>query len=733
MALAKVGAFNAEANGNQGTTLWRADDPHFQVNPAADWTIGCYFRCTDSGIFTTRLQPLLAKWQVTKEWILYVQNSSPPSLAFAIRNGATEYDYAHGTAAQLTINADYLVLWNFDHATGISELWVNNVKDGQMAIACAATNANFYVGGDGSSSGFQTGSNLGIGFKTPKKLTTGDMDWLYNGGKFRNAGEVKLYPGFPSFDFLYGFENSSSLGDDSSGNGLTLANVFAVGPTQATGPYPGGPTTATVSCATSLTIGVAATVTITLPSASVGGTDFYPTVSGFSASISSSDVVIADGATTQTFTITPTSAGTGSVGATAGDITVTPQGGITVADPSVPAVSPTTATGQRGATQQMTASGFTGGSVTWSSDHTDRVTVDSSGLCTFVGTGAATITATGVSDTTQHASATLTGDAVTLSVDPTTTTLYLGSTQQITPTVNGAVNTSVNYSSDHTGIATVSSSGLMTGVSAGTATITVTSVADGTVSATVAVTVSNVSTETVLSAVSGFAPGLVPGTTAGFGYKLAIGNAAYSGLVTDPTKIVAEEEPGAYSAFVSAPVGQVIRVKWYDGSGRVKVDFAPQFPASAPTPDPWYAEFPQCQGSTSNSITLAATTGPEAKGQIITILTGTASDQVRMITDYNPTTKVATVDQAWTTLPAEGTYYGLSDGYINLYQQLQDAADANLGGALNGAHAVAWCQVILDRVANLLKVFSHGSNSTPMKTFTYSDVANDHTSRIPTS
>ncbi|KAF2508062.1 T9SS type A sorting domain-containing protein [Flavobacterium zhairuonense] len=77
---------------------------------------------------------------------------------------------------------------------------------------------------------------------------------------------------------------------------------------------------------------------------------------------------------------------------------------------------------------------------------------------------------------------------VTLS--PTTATLLVGATQQLTPTVNpsNATNKTVTYSSSNTAVATVNSSGLITAVAAGSATITVTT-QDGAKTATCAVTV----------------------------------------------------------------------------------------------------------------------------------------------------------------------------------------------------------------------------------------------------
>ena len=82
-----------------------------------------------------------------------------------------------------------------------------------------------------------------------------------------------------------------------------------------------------------------------------------------------------------------------------------------------------------------------------------------------------------------------------VTVSPTTATLAIAATQQLTPTVtpSNASNKSVSWSSSNTTVATVNSSGLVTAVAAGSATITVTTT-DQSKTATCAVTVTPSST-----------------------------------------------------------------------------------------------------------------------------------------------------------------------------------------------------------------------------------------------
>jgi hypothetical protein len=73
------------------------------------------------------------------------------------------------------------------------------------------------------------------------------------------------------------------------------------------------------------------------------------------------------------------------------------------------------------------------------------------------------------------------------------------------------------------------------------------------------------------------------------------------------------------------------------------------------------------QAVASQSITLptsasASTTTDFYKDDILVVTSGTGAGQTRRITSYNGTTKVATLDQAWTTNPTTASGFALYDG-----------------------------------------------------------------------
>jgi hypothetical protein len=153
-------------------------------------------------------------------------------------------------------------------------------------------------------------------------------------------------------------------------------------------------------------------------------------------------------------------------------------------------VSPATATIAVGGTVQLSASLKDAGGeplynrvVTWSSDAPGIADVSSTGLVTGKGTGGpVTITATSEGKSgTSSVTVTATAEPVaSVEVAPSSASVVVGGTVQLTATpkdANGQPLTgrTITWASNATGVATVSTTGLVTGVAAGSATVTATS------------------------------------------------------------------------------------------------------------------------------------------------------------------------------------------------------------------------------------------------------------------
>ena len=150
-------------------------------------------------------------------------------------------------------------------------------------------------------------------------------------------------------------------------------------------------------------------------------------------------------------------------------------------------VSPATATLRIGTSVQLNASTrdsagnvLIGRTVTWSSSAPGVAGVSAGGLVSALANGSATITATSEGKTATAAITVTVVPVASISVSPTSASLFVGRTVQLSATTKDSANNvvtgrTVTWSSSTPGVATVSGSGVVTAVSAGSATITVTS------------------------------------------------------------------------------------------------------------------------------------------------------------------------------------------------------------------------------------------------------------------
>lgn len=150
--------------------------------------------------------------------------------------------------------------------------------------------------------------------------------------------------------------------------------------------------------------------------------------------------------------------------------------------------------------------------VTWRSSAPAVATVSGAGLVRAVAFGTTTITAVSVADTLLRGTATINVVPVVrgITVAPTTSTLNIGLTQQLTATVNaeGSLPKTALWRSNNPGVATVSATGLVTAVAVGSATISALATADTTKVATAAVQVApRPITVSIVQRVVGLNPG----------------------------------------------------------------------------------------------------------------------------------------------------------------------------------------------------------------------------------
>jgi uncharacterized protein YjdB len=257
---------------------------------------------------------------------------------------------------------------------------------------------------------------------------------------------------------------------------LAAASISCFGGTE-----PKGPTVATVTVTATVTsLEAGDNTTLTAVASAADGTPITDVAFNWTSSAASFISV-----NNTSGVATGVGAGPATITATASGVSGTAQLTGTLTLESV-TVSPTTINVEAGDTTRLSASGrnknnisIPGAAFTWTTSTANVATVSTSGLVTGAGAGTATITATsGTKSGASTATGTLTVDAV--SVSPASPSVEAGDTTRLTASatnkngiaVPGAVYT---WSSSATGVATVSTSGLVTGVNAGSATVTATS------------------------------------------------------------------------------------------------------------------------------------------------------------------------------------------------------------------------------------------------------------------
>ena len=396
-------------------------------------------------------------------------------------------------------------------------------------------------------------------------------------------------------------------------------------------------------------------------------------------------------------------------------------------------VSPTTVTVGLGSTQQLSATlapaNATNQNVTWTSSNTAIATVNASGLVSAVSVGTTTITVKTV-DGNKTATSAITVAAIpvaSVSVSPTTASLYAGNTQQLSATISpsNATNKNVTWSSSNTAIATVNSSGLVTAVSAGIATITATT-QDGNKTATATITVNQNSNFTVyFYKPSNWGTGikiyywsaLPTGVLADASWPgvnmTNAGNGWYSYTFTNvtSTNLIFNDGTTQSADLSRNKTGWYMNATWYDsnpGTG-VAVTSVSLSPASAslsvgatqqlaPTILPSNATNKNVTYSSNNTAVATVNTS----GLITAVANGSALITVTTVDGSKTGTCAVTVS----TTSTGGTYYTIKNRWTGAY--LSDAG-ANVGyGATVSGNSYKWQKIAIDATYFVLKNVATG-------------------------
>lgn len=190
----------------------------------------------------------------------------------------------------------------------------------------------------------------------------------------------------------------------------------------------------------------------------------------------------------------------------------------------------------------------TGPGVTWSSSDPSVATIDpSSGLATAVGGGATTIQAT-AAGVTGSSTLTVTEVPASVVVDPSSVSLPVGGTSQLTASVRSASGTvltgfTVTWSSDDPQIASVDGTGFVTGVGGGSTAIRATVDGFGDVSGTASVNVDAGSPPTVTAFDVDFLPFIESCRQDGGDFR-TVGQVAYTDADGDMDPARTFDEPG---------------------------------------------------------------------------------------------------------------------------------------------------------------------------------------------
>ncbi|TDW50026.1 putative secreted protein (Por secretion system target) [Flavobacterium sp. 270] len=396
-------------------------------------------------------------------------------------------------------------------------------------------------------------------------------------------------------------------------------------------------------------------------------------------------------------------------------------------------VNPTTATVGLGSTQQLNGviapANATNQNVTWTSSNTAVATVNAYGLVTAVSAGTTTITVKTV-DGNKTANSAITVAAIpvaSVSVSPTSVSLYAGNTQQIAATIApaNATNKNVTWSSSNNAIATVNSSGLVTAVTSGSVMITATT-QDGNKTASAAITVnpntnftvyfykpSNWGTGIKIYYWSALPAGVLANATWPGVNMTDSGNGWYSYTFTNvtSTNLIFNDGTSQTADLSRNKTGWYMNNTWYDsnpGTG-VAVTSVSLSPVSAslnvggtqqltPTVLPSNATNKSVNYSSNNTSVATVNTS----GLITAVANGTATITVTTVDGSKTSSCAVTVS----TTSTGGSYFTIKNRWTGAY--LSDAG-TNVGyGTTVSGNNYKWQKIAIDATYFVLKNVATG-------------------------
>jgi uncharacterized protein YjdB len=321
---------------------------------------------------------------------------------------------------------------------------------------------------------------------------------------------------------------------------------------------------------------------------------------------------------------------------------------------------------------------------------------------------------------TQSTNCSTTSIAVTgVTITPTTATLNVGATQQLTPTVApaNATNKTVTYSSNNTGVATVNQAGLVTAIASGSATITATTQDGGkTATSVISVNSSNVAVTSVslsptlatlaVGATQQLTPTVLPSNATNKTVSYTSNNTAVA--TVNPAGLITAIASGSATITVSTQDGNktatsVITVN----SSNIAVTSVSLSPTSATlavggTQQLTATVLPS--NATNKSVTYSssnsAVANVNASGLIKAVANGTATITVTTTSGSKTSTCAVTVSTA------TGTYYTIKNKWTGAY--LFDNG-GNVGyGATASNNSYKWQKIAVDATFFLLKNVATG-------------------------